>query len=229
MLLAEILIFPIRLAIALLQSINGWTEITIVTMLIVTWAKSPEKIPPTKTHRGPKSNYKPNYTSRANTYRSDTYKSNANTQPSYTKQTTTTPNDVWETVETYDCGHIYQNKNVFTEREKFAFAQLRSIVEKHGYSVLAKVRLFDLIEPSFLTDNKKVAQYKIQSKHVDFVLCDSNLKAQHVIELDDATHDRPDRIERDKFVDSALEMSGYRVLHTRKINEDEILRFIGVT
>lgn len=73
-----------------------------------------------------------------------------------------------------------------------------------------------------------MAQYKIQSKHVDFVLCNTELKAQHVIELDDATHDRPDRIERDRFVDSALEMAGYNVLHTREINENEILRFIGI-
>ena len=220
MLLAEILIFPIRLAVALLQSINGWTEIAIIAMLIVTWAKSPEKIYPTKTRHRPRNSYKPNYTRKTNSQQY--YK------PNHEQKAYTTTSETWGAAEAHDCGHIYQNKNVFTEREKFAFAQLKSIVERHGYSVLDKVRLFDLIEPSFLTDNKKVAQYKIQSKHVDFVLCNTELKAQHVIELDDATHDRPDRIERDRFVDSALEMAGYNVLHTREINENEILRFIGI-
>lgn len=220
MTLAQILTFPIRLIIALLQGINGWIEISIIALLLTTWAKSPEKIYPTKTIYRPRNSYKPNYTRKAN--------SQQYYEPNHEQRAYTTTSEAWEATEPHDCGHIYQNKSVFTEREKFAFAQLKNIVERHGYSVLTKVRLFDLIEPSFLTDNKKVAQYKIQSKHVDFVLCNNELKAQHVIELDDATHDRPDRIERDRFVDSALEMAGYNVLHTREINENEILRFIGI-
>ena len=165
------MLFPIALAVRLLQNINIWTEIAIIAIILVALMKKPIKPPTTRMRQSSKSNYTPTYTNKANTHQNYTY--NASTQSNYTQQKASTPNDTWETVETYDCGHIYQNKNVFTEREKFAFARLRSITEKHGYSVLAKVRLFDLIEPSFLTDNKKVAQYKIQAKHVDFVLCDN--------------------------------------------------------
>lgn len=124
--------------------------------------------------------------------------------------------------------HKYQSKNLFTQREKTAFLQLRKIAERFGYTVFTKVWLFDLIEPSSFTDKPKIAQYKIQAKHVDFVLCDDQFKARYVIELDDASHDRPDRIERDRFVDCVLTSAGYKVLHTRNIDEIEILLFLGI-
>lgn len=124
--------------------------------------------------------------------------------------------------------HKYQSKDLFTQRERAAFTQIRKVAERFGYTVFTKVRLFDLIEPSSFTDKPKVAQYKIQAKHVDFVLCDDQLRAKFVIELDDSTHDRPDRIERDRFVDSVLTSAGYKVLHTRTVDDIEILLFIGI-
>lgn len=188
-------------------------EISIIAILFAKWAKSAETVRSTEETYLPRSYYTP--------------KTKRTTGRSYrAKRTHQASNKQWEAGA--GSNHTYQNRSVFSEREKAAFVQIKSIVEPYGYTVLAKVRLFDLVEPSYLTDNKKVAQYKIQAKHVDFVLCDSTLKARYVIELDDTTHDRPDRIERDRFVDSVLEMSGYRVLHTRGINENEILHFIGI-
>jgi hypothetical protein len=46
---------------------------------------------------------------------------------------------------------------------------------------------------------------KIDRKHVDFVLCHpATLNPCAAIELDDASHKRPDRIERDEFVDKVF-------------------------
>lgn len=188
-------------------------EISIIAILFAKWAKSEEILTETK-------DIFPNISNRAPHTKATANRPYRNRKRRVVQQNRT---------KSSDCEYSYQSRSVFSEREKSAFAQIKDIVEKYGYTVLAKVRLFDLVEPSYLTDNKKVAQYKIQAKHVDFVLCDSALKARYIIELDDATHDRPDRIERDRFVDSVLEMSGYRVLHTRNINEDEILHFIGIS
>lgn len=59
-------------------------------------------------------------------------------------------------------------------------------------------------------------QNKIQSKHVDFLICDSQTMAPRlVIELDDKSHDRSDRRERDNFVDEAFRVAGIEVLHVR--------------
>ena len=35
-----------------------------------------------------------------------------------------------------------------------------------------------------------------------------------MIELDDSTHERKDRVERDKFVDAVLENTGYLLIRT---------------
>lgn len=61
--------------------------------------------------------------------------------------------------------------------------------------------------------------YKIQAKHVDFVLCDAKLVARWVIELDDTSHRRADRAERDTFVDEVLMSTGYTILHMDSFDE----------
>ena len=47
--------------------------------------------------------------------------------------------------------------------------------------------------------------HRINRKHVDFVLCDpASLQPRCAIELDDASHQRPDRAERDAFVEAVF-------------------------
>lgn len=58
------------------------------------------------------------------------------------------------------------------------------------------------------------ARNSIQLKHIDFLLCDSsNTKPLLVIELDDRSHDRPERRERDEFLDRACAAAGLAILH----------------
>jgi hypothetical protein len=62
----------------------------------------------------------------------------------------------------------------------------------------------------------KTNWYRIQAKCVDFVLCEAHDFAPRlVIELDDRSHDRPDRRERDAFVDEVLASAGIPILHAR--------------
>lgn len=58
--------------------------------------------------------------------------------------------------------------------------------------------------------NENAAYYnKINRKHVDFLLCDARtLKPRLAIELDDASHKREDRMERDDFVDEVFSTAG---------------------
>ena len=50
---------------------------------------------------------------------------------------------------------------------------------------------------------------KIQSKHLDFVVCDpDDLSIQFVIELDDKSHAKAKRQSRDEFVNQALAAAG---------------------
>ena len=62
----------------------------------------------------------------------------------------------------------------------------------------------------------------MQAKHVDFVLCNEKLVAKWVIELDDASHQQKNRINRDSFVDEVLKSTGYIILHMDDFNEIEL-------
>lgn len=124
-----------------------------------------------------------------------------------------------------DYSNLYQPKWMFTYNEKDAFQKLKAVTDKYGLYLFAKVRLFDLIEPRKNCGNIKGAQWKIQAKHVDFVICDSKLVARYIIELDDESHDKNERKERDAFVNTVLTKAGYKVLHTRAIEDEKIETF----
>lgn len=114
----------------------------------------------------------------------------------------------------------YQQRWMFTYNEKDAYQKLQKIAEEKGYTVFAKVRLLDLVEPKRGNPKYKTYFNKIKSKHVDFVLCDKKLVAKIIIELDDSSHDTKDRKERDAFVDEVLKSTGYKIIHTRAITEE---------
>ena len=54
-----------------------------------------------------------------------------------------------------------------------------------------------------VTDKNNFLQYfrKISTKHVDFVICDKNLRVLFAVELDDSSHDTADARKRDLFKD----------------------------
>jgi hypothetical protein len=77
--------------------------------------------------------------------------------------------------------------------------------------VLAKVRLADVIKtkPGIGPGERQKAFHRIQSKHLDFVLCaPEDYSIQAVIELDESPHNKTSRRKRDEFVDRALESAG---------------------
>lgn len=90
-----------------------------------------------------------------------------------------------------------------------------------GYTVFSKVRLLDLLEP-VSGKNYRSYFYKVQAKHVDFVLLDEKLVARYIVELDDASHDADDRKARDAFVDEVVTSVGYQVIHTRAVTDETI-------
>ncbi|HSE56844.1 MAG TPA: DUF2726 domain-containing protein [Candidatus Paceibacterota bacterium] len=57
---------------------------------------------------------------------------------------------------------------------------------------------------------------RIDKKSVDFVLFDIETFTPHlVIELDDSSHDREERHERDLFVDAVLKKAGIRIEYVK--------------
>ena len=63
-------------------------------------------------------------------------------------------------------------------------------------------------------DKKEYMKYfgKIKSKHIDFILCKKdNLYPELLIELNDSSHNKEDRIKRDDFIKKIAEKVGYKM------------------
>ena len=124
-----------------------------------------------------------------------------------------------------DWSQSYQKTHLLTKNEYYEYKKLKQYAAQNNLIVCPKVRLLDIVIPRE-GKNKLAALGKINSKHVDFVICDDKLYVKGVVEIDDNSHKQQDRIERDKFVNSVLTSVGYKVVHTYSVTEDTLKCFI---
>ncbi len=97
---------------------------------------------------------------------------------------------------------------VLSKAERSFFMVLLKTVPETCF-VFPKMRLADVLTVRKGTQNWQRHFNRISAKHVDFVVCDrQTFQPLLVIELDDSSHDRPDRQDRDVFVRDALEGAG---------------------
>ncbi len=110
----------------------------------------------------------------------------------------------------------YQKEPVlFTPAERSFLAVLDQALGNQ-FRIFGKVRLSDVIKvkPGMSGSVRQQAFNRIQSKHLDFVVCDpSDLSVQFVVELDDSSHQQSRRQARDEFLDKALAAAGVPVFH----------------
>jgi very-short-patch-repair endonuclease len=82
-----------------------------------------------------------------------------------------------------------------------------------SWSVFAMVRLADLVKVRRGIAGEQSWRSKSFGKHIDFVLCDNDsLEVRLAIELDDASHRRPERQQSDQFKAEALASAGLPLL-----------------
>ena len=105
-------------------------------------------------------------------------------------------------------------RTLLTDAEQTFFAALRAATPP-DVLICPQVRLANLIRPTARNARQHTYDfYRIQAKCVDFVLCDAQTtRSRLVIELDDASHQRADRKQRDDFVDAVLAQVGLPILH----------------
>jgi very-short-patch-repair endonuclease len=109
----------------------------------------------------------------------------------------------------------YRRKDyLLTQAERSLFGVLSEAVGGR-YLIFAKVRLLDLVWIPKV-ESRQAHLNRVQSKHVDFVLCDhANVRPLLCIELDDSSHGRADRVTRDAFLDAALLAAGLPLIRVR--------------
>lgn len=123
---------------------------------------------------------------------------------------------------------MYTRVPLLTSREQLQYTYLKEIADKKNVLICPKVRLLDLVAPVPGAKNYKALMSKVMSKHVDFVICAQDMFVLGIIELDDSTHLRRDRMERDAFVDTVLRSAGYQVKHTWDITPDILDSFLDL-
>lgn len=105
------------------------------------------------------------------------------------------------------------NQNFLTNKEYKFYQSLKPIADKYGLEIICKVRLADIvIIPKDINNYMKWFNH-IKAKHIDFVLCSSEMNPVLLIEIDDYTHQRNDRKRRDEFVDSIFANTSIKLLH----------------
>ena len=76
---------------------------------------------------------------------------------------------------------------------------MKQITDELNLVICPQVTLYQIVQ------NKNFKDFnKIQSKSIDFVIAEPNLKIKLCIELDDYTHQKSKRIKRDEFINKLL-------------------------
>jgi very-short-patch-repair endonuclease len=107
----------------------------------------------------------------------------------------------------------YTRKQFFLTRAEHEFygALIAAVGDK--YYVFAQVHLPTILDNKVKGQDWRAALAHINRKSVDFVLCDkAYISPKLAIELDDKSHERPDRQERDKEVERILADAGVPLL-----------------
>ncbi|MBL8811602.1 MAG: DUF2726 domain-containing protein [Planctomycetaceae bacterium] len=110
----------------------------------------------------------------------------------------------------------YRLTRNFLSPAELSFYKVVIRVLPSDITVSIKPRLADVLFVPRDAPSRWTLENKIRSKHVDFLLCSvETMKPLLAIELDDKSHDRSDRSERDEFVNRAFAAAGIGVLHVR--------------
>ena len=106
------------------------------------------------------------------------------------------------------------------------FGKLNGAVSERYY-VFPQVHLSALLVPSATGKAWSYAFWHINGKSVDFVLCDKQtLKPTYVIELDDYTHKKRVRVERDAEVERIFSETQFPLVRfaNKNVSEQEIVQ-----
>lgn len=111
----------------------------------------------------------------------------------------------------------YLRKSLLTPAER-SFLGVLEALRHDDYQLCVKVRLADIVgvRSGLERGERQAALNRVQAKHVDFLFIRAT-DGQPVlaVELDDASHEREDRRERDAFVDQLFSEVGLPVAHVR--------------
>lgn len=124
----------------------------------------------------------------------------------------------------------YSRSNFLISRPEHEFFDILVEILGGQYYVFTQVHLPTILDHKIIKQNWKGAFSHINGKSVDFIICNkAYIKPLLAIELDDKSHEREDRIERDSEVERMLEEAGMPLLRFNNhgnFNKEEIRHLV---
>jgi hypothetical protein len=114
-----------------------------------------------------------------------------------------------------DISYPYSVSNRFLTKAEYSFFKVAQKVLGEDFMLCPQVSLSSVF---FITDQQSFtsAFNRIARKRVDFIVCDAvTMKILFGIELDDSSHQREDRIERDDFVNHVFQAACLPLVHVK--------------
>lgn len=107
----------------------------------------------------------------------------------------------------------YRTRDDFLSPAEQSFYLVLNAMMGEKFTICPKVSLADIFFVTRPNENKG-AYNRINRKHVDFLICEQKtIKPRFAIELDDSSHQREDREERDGFVDAVFNAAELPLIH----------------
>jgi very-short-patch-repair endonuclease len=124
----------------------------------------------------------------------------------------------------------YKRKDFLMSKAEHELFDILVEILGNEFYVFPQIHLSTILDENIVGQNWNVARRHIDEKSVDYVICDKvYIKPLLAIELDDKTHDRKDRIERDSEVERMLDGASFPLLRLRdykNLSKDEIKKSV---
>lgn len=104
---------------------------------------------------------------------------------------------------------------IFSQKERYFYRDVKPIADKLGLIVFTKIRLADLLIIDKNQQDFNKWFNRIKAKHIDFIFVDNDYRIKMLVEIDDVTHNRPDRQARDDEVNEMFRQQGIEILHIK--------------
>lgn len=122
-----------------------------------------------------------------------------------------------------------KRSHLLTQTEVRSYRKIEPACKSLGFKLMAQVRIADVINVKG-SEKKKGSKrgfwkafVKISSKHIDFVVVDSNFGIVGCIEIDDRSHQKKDRAKRDVFVNKVFKSAGVPLMRCVPGDESKVI------
>lgn len=120
---------------------------------------------------------------------------------------------------------VYKKRGrLLTPTEVKSYQVIEPVCRSMGLMLMAQVRIADVINVSAKNKRFWKAFTKISSKHVDFVVVKPDFSIVSAIEIDDKSHEKKERRERDVFVNKVFESAGVPLLRCVPGDEKRVIQ-----